>query len=119
MPDREAILSAEFVADVVEQWGVYPPIKQVGDSHEALRERVAVLTEERDFACTQLRNALDHRHAENDRVAVLEAGLQTVRALVAPMDNAPDTVDPILAKVMLDLIDDALGGVPATKEEQT
>jgi len=156
MPDSEAILSAD--ARELRLDDLYgSEARALQASHEALRERVAVLTEEagyaerrhihvlqekqdalrawagrartaearvavlteeRDLARTQLRNALDHRHAENDRVAALEAGLRDGVALLSRV-YAWKADFAIAAKEWRDSARALLGGVPAATPEST
>ena len=83
MPDSEAILSAEEVASMVApglcRGGLAPKPEStlaLAASHEALREQVAVLTEERDAAGAAANRAEIRAFAAEARVAVLEAGLR-------------------------------------------
>jgi len=92
---------------------------------ETADARVAVLTEERDSQAVAINllhaaaaEASRERNAATERVAVLEAGLRDAKKLLdewlAMWDGTPRR-----AKAPVDETRALLGGVPATKEEQT
>jgi len=125
MPDSEAILSAEEVASMVApglcRGGLAPKPEStlaLAASHEALREQVAVLTEERDAAGAAANRAEIRAFAAEARVAVLEAGLRRYGRHLATCRVGPQNTPLAIDQPCSCGLDDvALGGVPAAAPE--
>jgi len=94
-------------------------VRMLGDAEA----RVAVLTEERDEARRELREFHALHVDEDERVAVLEAGLRALADAADAMSASRTAWNaPSLNRSLRDAATAAralLGGVPATKEEQT